>query len=123
MRAERERKKKLIVAFHFVHANQAGARGEWSCDSCRRQGLEKKRRCGYLASDQRGDVRIVWGHHGAQAEECPKSFITGESLTFIEEFLVGRRLGMQNTLRMAARKADAFVILHDEMERERNGTT
>ncbi len=66
----------------------------------------------------------MWGRHGAQAEECPKSLITAESLTLIEEFMVGRRLGMQNGSDMDARKADAFVILQEEMEREqRNGTT
>jgi hypothetical protein len=113
-----------MVAFHFVYAGESAGRGGWNCDSCRRHGLEKKRRCGFLASEERGEVRIVWGRHGAQAEECPKSLITGESLVLIEEFLVGRRLGMQNGLEMDARKADAFLILQAEMEREqRNGTT
>jgi hypothetical protein len=112
-----------MVAFHFVYANESTSRGGWNCDSCRRHGLERKRRCGFLASEQRGEARIVWGRHGAQAEECPKSLITAESLTLIEEFLVGRRLGMQNGLDMDARKADAFLILQEEMEREqRNGT-
>jgi hypothetical protein len=123
VRVERERKKKLIVAFHFVYANESVSRGGWNCDSCRRHGLEKKRRCGFLPSEQRGEARIVWGRHGAHAQECPKSLITAESLTLIEEFLVGRRLGMQNGLDMDARKADAFLILQEETEREqRNGT-
>lgn len=117
MRVERERKKKLIVAFHFVYANESASRGGWNCDSCRRHGLEKKRRCGFLPSEERGDARIVWGSHGAQTEECPKSLITGKSLAFIEEFLAGRRLGMQNGLGMDARKADAFLILQEEMDR------
>jgi hypothetical protein len=51
------------------------------------------------------------------AEECPKSLITGESLALIEEFLVGRRLGIQNSLDINARTADAFVILLGETER------
>ena len=40
----RVRTKKLIVAFHFQFSSQAG----WRCDVCRRTGLEKKRRCGWL---------------------------------------------------------------------------
>ncbi len=44
MRPDGERKKKLIVAFHFQYANQAA----WKCDSCRRGGLELKRRCGFI---------------------------------------------------------------------------
>jgi hypothetical protein len=50
--------------------------------------------------------------------------ITGESVTLIEEFLMGRRLGLENNAGMDARKADAFLILQDEVEREQgNGTT
>jgi hypothetical protein len=44
--------------------------------------------------------------------------ITGESLALLEEFLVRRRLGMQDSMDLAARKVDAFLILRDEIERE-----
>ena len=114
MRIERERKKKLTVAFHFQFSNRAG----WDCESCRRQGLDQKRRCGFLPAEKRGATRIVWGRKSAQAEECPKSLITGESLAFVEEFLVRRRLGMQYEPGLSARKVDAFLMLRDEMERE-----
>jgi hypothetical protein len=114
-----ERKKKLIVAFHFVTANQRFPNGAgWNCDSCRQHGLEVKRRCGFLPEDQRGAPRIVWGRGQTQAEECPKSLITGESLALLEEFFVRRRLGMQDSRELEARKVDAFLILRDEMERE-----
>jgi hypothetical protein len=123
VRSGGERKKKLIVAFHFVTANRqfalnTGARAGWNCESCRRQGLEVKRRCGFLPDDRRGEPRIVWGHRQTQAEECPKSLVTGESLALLEEFFVRRRLGIQDSLEMEARKVDAFLILRDEMERE-----
>ncbi len=36
----------------------------------------------------------------------------------IEEFFVRRRLGMQDSVELEARKVDAFLILRDEMERE-----
>jgi hypothetical protein len=39
----------------------------------------------------------------------------------VEEFFVRRRLGFENSIgveRMSARRADAFLILRDEMERE-----
>jgi hypothetical protein len=120
VRAERERKKKLIVAFHFVTANQQFSnRAGWDCDSCRRHGLETKRRCGFLAEEQRGEPRIVWGRKHATAEECPKSLVTGESLGLVEEFFVRRRLGVQDSVEeSAARRVDAFLILQNEMERE-----
>jgi hypothetical protein len=114
MRAERGRKKKLIAAFHFQFSNRAG----WSCGECRRQGLEAKRRCGFLAEAERGAPRIVWGRKRVQTEECPKSLVTGESLALVEEFFVRRRLGIPHSSEMAARMVDAFLILSDEMERE-----
>jgi|GEM_PF-556552 len=119
MRIGRERKKKLIVAFHFVTANQQFPnQAGWNCESCREHGLEAKRRCGFLSDEKRGEPRIVWGRKQTQAEECPKSLVTGESLALVEEFFVRRRLGIQDSLDMEARKVDAFLILRDEMERE-----
>ena len=125
MRAERERKKKLTVAFHFVTATQQSAnRAGWNCDDCRRHGLEVKRRCGFLPVERRGEPRLVWGRKHAQTEECPKSYITGDSLALVEEFFVRRRLGVPDSLDIDARKIDGFLILRDEMEREeRDGTS
>jgi hypothetical protein len=125
VRAERERKKKLIVAFHFVTANQQFSnRAGWDCDSCRRHGLETKRRCGFLPDDKRGEPRAVWGRKHVWADECPKSLVTGESLAVVEEFFVRRRLAVKESLDTAARRVDAFLILQDELEREeRDGTT
>jgi hypothetical protein len=114
-----ERKKKLIVAFHFVTANrQFPDRAGWNCVSCRKHGLEVKRRCGFLPEEQRGEPRTVWGRKQIEVQECPKSLITGESLALLEEFFVKRRLGMNDSTEMEARKVDAFLILRDEMERE-----
>jgi hypothetical protein len=123
VRVDGERKKKLIVAFHFAIASrQSQTRIGWNCESCRRNGLEAKRRCGFLPSEERGEPRIVWGRGLAHTEECPKSFVTGESLALLEEFFVRRRLGIADSPDLEARKVDAFLILRDEMEREdRNG--
>lgn len=119
MRVERGRKKKLIVAFHFQFANRAG----WDCDACRKNGLETRRRCGFLPGEARGEPRLVWIRKRAQADECPKSMVTGESLSLLEEFFVYRRLGMVHGMEMPARKADAFLILREEMEREERDVT
>jgi hypothetical protein len=71
-----------------------------------------------LPDEQRGAPRIVWGRKQTHSEECPKSLVTGESLALLEEFFVRRRLGMQDSPELEARKVDAFLILRDEMERE-----
>ena len=72
---------------------------------------------------ERGEPRLVWIRKRAQAEECPKSFVTGESLSLVEEFFVRRRLGMPDSIGMPARKVDAFLILREEMEREERDVT
>jgi len=119
VRVAGERKKKLIVAFHFVTASQQFPdQAGWNCGNCRENGLETKRRCGFLPEEKRGEPRIVWGRRQTQAEECPKSLITGASLALLEEFFVRRRLGIPDSLEMEARRVDAFLILRDEMERE-----
>jgi hypothetical protein len=125
VRAGRERKKKLIAAFHFVTASQQTTnRAGWDCGSCRRHGLEVKRRCGFLPEGERGEAHLVWGRGRAQTEECPRSYVTGESLALVEEFFVRRRLGIPESLETDARKVDGFLILRDEMEREeRDGTS
>jgi hypothetical protein len=125
VRPERARKKKLIVAFHFqVAKEQFAGRTGWDCESCRKHGLEVSRRCGFLPAEQRGAERVVWGRKQVQSQECPTSFVTGASLALLEEFLVRRRLGMQESVETEARKVDAFLILREQMEREeRDGTT
>src|ERR1700722_15559178 len=120
MRADGDRKKKLIVAFHFQFANRAGG----DCDACRKNGLEVKRRCGFLAPENRAEPRTVWARKRTRTEECPKSLVTGESLALLEEFFVRRRLRMVDGMDTPARKVDAFLILREEMEREeRDGTS
>lgn len=85
--------------------------------------MEVKRRCGFLPVEKRGSPHLVWGSRHAQTEECPKSFVTGQSLALLEEFFVRRRLNNEISLETEARRVDAFLILRDEMEREeRDGT-
>jgi hypothetical protein len=119
VRPQRDRKKKLIVAFHFQFSNRAG----WDCGNCRKHGLEAKRRCGFLPIAERAQPAVVWGRGDVQAQECPTSLITAESLGWIEEFLVRRRLGIGESLETEARKVDAFLILRDRMEREEHDGT
>jgi hypothetical protein len=119
VRADGARKKKLAVAFHFqlARAEFAGRTG-WDCESCRRSGLESKRRCGFLPAEKRGEPRIIWGRRQTHVDECPKTFVTGESLALLEEFFVRRRMGIPDSLETEARRVDAFLILRDLMEEE-----
>lgn len=59
-----------------------------------------------------------------QVEECPKSLVSGASLSLLDEFFVNRALGIPPSTELPARTVDAFLILRDQLDREeRNGTT
>jgi len=111
MRAERRPPKKLIVAFHFLRGDGAG----WECDVCRKQGLEARRRCGFLPVEERGAKRIVWARGPAATEECPKSLVTAESIELLEKFFASKVWGWKEP---TAREADAFLALERELRAE-----
>jgi hypothetical protein len=111
---ERERKKKLTIAFHFLRSDQAG----WNCEQCRRQGLERRRRCGFLPEESRGPRRAVWVRDRKVTEECPKSLITGESVELIERFFLWKFSGGRDLDQFTAREADAIVMLDAEYRAE-----
>jgi type IV pilus biogenesis protein CpaD/CtpE len=60
----------------------------------------------------------VWARHNVSTSQCPKSIISAESLTFLEEFNVWKRFGCGDARRMNARVADAIALLEDEWRRE-----
>jgi hypothetical protein len=53
--------------------------------------------------------------------QCPKSLITADSLTFIEEFQVWKRFGCTDISAMHARKVEALSILENEWQKEIEG--
>ena len=114
MRSDGDGKKKLIVAFHFQHSNQAG----WKCDSCRRDGLELKRRCGWIPAALETPARVVWARKRVSTDTCPTSLITAQSLTWIEQFYVWRTLGPKYPGELSAREVEAFLILEQETQAE-----
>jgi hypothetical protein len=48
---------------------------------------------------------------------CPKSFITAQSMAWLEEYLVRRKLGQRGIERLGAREVEAFLILEHELAR------
>lgn len=114
MRADGRREKKLTVAFHFQFANQIA----WKCDSCRKSGLEKKRRCGWLPEAELAQPRLVWARGKVTCERCPVSSITADSLYFIEEFQGWRLFGHQDYRSLPARLVEAMFVLENELRME-----
>ena len=65
---------------------------------------------------------MVWARGGIAMTRCPRSSITAESETAVEEFLIWKRVGAAAAGELTARQVEAFVILENAMEREkRNG--
>jgi hypothetical protein len=62
----------------------------------------------------------VWARKDVAVFTCPKSYITGESETLLEEFFVRRQLGGLDPDRLSARQVEAFAILEKAVEKEGN---
>ncbi len=114
MRAERRRTKKLIVAFQFQFSNQAA----WNCDSCRKRGLVKLRRCAFEGEEVPKSAPPVWARRGISTQQCPKSLITAESLRLLEEFQIWKRFGCADVWAMTARTVEAISLLEDQWRKE-----
>jgi len=93
-------------------------RAGWDCEQCRRQGLDVRRRCGFLPEDRRGPRKVVWARRRAGTEECPKSFVTPESVAHVEKFVVWKLSGGGALWGFTAREADALLTLDEEWRAE-----
>jgi hypothetical protein len=68
-----------------------------------------------VPEERRGAKRIVWARGSASTEECPKSLITAESIELLERFFAWKLWGWKDP---AAREADAFLMLEQELRVE-----
>lgn len=90
----------------------------WNCEECRKQGLESRRRCGFLAEELRGPRKLVWARGSMGIEECPRSYCSAESAELVERFFVWRMSGSRGWGELHAREADAFQVLEEELNGE-----
>ncbi|MEX2263561.1 MAG: hypothetical protein WD696_16510 [Bryobacteraceae bacterium] len=64
----------------------------------------------------------MWARNGSTLTTCPTSFVSAQSIAWLESYFVWRTLRHELTDEMDARQAEAFLILEREMERkEQNG--
>lgn len=68
-------------------------------------------------------TQIVWARGPVATDVCPKSLITAESICWIEEFLVWKRLGLTLNLDTGVRQVEAFLILEELLSLERQRAT
>jgi hypothetical protein len=61
---------------------------------------------------------VVWARRHVSTDVCPKSLITAQSIGWIEEFFVWKRLGLGLPYTLSARQAEAFLILEEQLSLE-----
>jgi hypothetical protein len=71
-----------------------------------------------LAAEKRGPKKIVWVRGRVSSEECPKSLVTPWSVELLEKFFAWKFAGGGSLEGMAAKEADAFLILEGELRAE-----
>jgi len=77
-----------------------------------------KRRCGWMPEALKTPERIVWARNDSATSICPVSFVTAQSMAWIEDYLVRRKLGGRGIDGLDAREVEAFLILEDEITKE-----
>jgi hypothetical protein len=60
----------------------------------------------------------VWARRNVTLDTCPKSYITAESQSLLEEFFIRRRFGTMDREELSARQVEAFLILEKEVAAE-----
>ncbi len=63
---------------------------------------------------------MVWARGAVAIETCPVSYVTAESLAFLQEFHAWKLLGGADLWSLPARTAGAFQILEMEWRAEMN---
>jgi hypothetical protein len=104
----------LKVAFRFHRKGKAA----WNCDDCRSGGLETKRNCGFLRPKGPVPKVPVWAQGDLWLEECPKPYISAESMGTIESYLVWKKFGGNPVETRPAKEVDGFLILDAEIAEE-----
>jgi len=59
--------------------------------------------------------RVIWARNGAVSTACPKSYITAQSLAWVEKYLVRWRLGEKGLRGLGVREVEAFLILERQI--------
>ncbi|MCC6857692.1 MAG: hypothetical protein IT158_03980 [Bryobacterales bacterium] len=60
----------------------------------------------------------MWARKQAALTTCPRSYITSQSIAWLEEFYVWRRLGAMRMEQLTARQVEAYVLIEDQLGQE-----
>jgi hypothetical protein len=74
-----------------------------------------KRRCGWVPAALATPPHVVWAWGGVSTDECPKSSVTAQSLSWVEEYFVWKQLRLDLRFDLNIRKVEAFLILEEQL--------
>jgi hypothetical protein len=77
-----------------------------------------KRQCGFLRPAGSILGGPVWAQGDLLLNECPKPYITAESLGILETYLVWRKFGGKAVETRSAKEVDGFLTLDAEIADE-----
>lgn len=77
-----------------------------------------KRRCGFISEEERGVSQLVWLRGDLAIDECPKSYITPQSLYYLDLFSCKQMLAERSRDDLSAKEAEAFMILEAQWKTE-----
>jgi len=80
--------------------------------------MELKRRCGWIPAALETPEKVVWARKRVSTDQCPTSIVSAQSIGWIEQFHVWRRLGANYPGELSAREIEAFLILEQEAQAE-----
>ena len=61
---------------------------------------------------------VIWARKYVSTDVCPTSLITAQSIGWMEEFFVWKRLRLGLPFTLSARQAEAFLILEEQLSLE-----
>jgi hypothetical protein len=64
------------------------------------------------------EPRPVWARAGVATDVCPKSYASGNSRAWLDQFQAWKRLGYPDLSTLSAREVHAMVILEQELLNE-----
>ena len=73
-----------------------------------------RRRCGFLGIAP-SETAPVWARRNVVCMSCPKSFVSAQSLTWLDELRYWQRHGGSAYLETEAKKLDAFLLIEAEI--------
>ena len=64
-------------------------------------------------------MSVVWARRHVSANECPRSYVTAESLGWLEHFYAAKYFGVADMYALRATTVDAICTIESEMNEER----